>query len=199
MPSGDQIQTYLTGAWRMMTGRPDGLRMLDISADGFWNSFFAIVVALPAMLVGWVPLASEIGGPYADSASRFGLVLRFAVVDLCAWIAPIAVLGLVARYAGIQDRFVHYVVASNWGGALLVWMVLPASLAGLVWPEAEDAVAVLTLLLFVVTMALSWRLTNAAIDRGPAIATAVLLGVVAVSLLVLFALQPLLGIAPVQG
>ena len=35
----------LTGAWRLMLGKADGLRLLDLSADGFWNSFFAIVVA----------------------------------------------------------------------------------------------------------------------------------------------------------
>ena len=57
----DEIQRYLTGAWRMMMGKADGLRLLDLSADGFWNSFFAIVVALPALIVGWVGVANEIG------------------------------------------------------------------------------------------------------------------------------------------
>ena len=38
----------------MMLGKPDGLRLLDLSADGFWNSFFAIVGALPALIAGWV-------------------------------------------------------------------------------------------------------------------------------------------------
>ena len=47
MPSAENIQLYLTGAWRMMMGKADGLRLLDLSVDGFWNSFFAIVIALP--------------------------------------------------------------------------------------------------------------------------------------------------------
>ena len=58
MPSFAEIQRYLTGAWRMMNGRPDGIRLLDITADGFWNSFFAIAVALPAMFAGWVTIAN---------------------------------------------------------------------------------------------------------------------------------------------
>ena len=49
MPSGDDIQAYLAGAWRLMMGKPDGVRALDVSADGFWNSFFAILVAFPAL------------------------------------------------------------------------------------------------------------------------------------------------------
>ena len=63
MPSVEDIQQYLTGAWRMMMGKPDGLRLLDISADGFWNSFFAIVVALPALIVGWVGRRQRAGSP----------------------------------------------------------------------------------------------------------------------------------------
>ena len=52
MPSTDDIYRQLTGVWQMMTGKPDGIRLLDLSADGFWNSFFAIVVAVPALIVG---------------------------------------------------------------------------------------------------------------------------------------------------
>ena len=56
MLSGAEIQNGLTGAWRLMIGNAEGLRLLDLTADGFWNSFFAIIVALPAMLLGWLPM-----------------------------------------------------------------------------------------------------------------------------------------------
>ena len=63
-----------------MLGKADGLRLLDLSADGFWNSFFAIVVAAPALIVGWVGIANEIGDPDAF-AGRFGMLMRLATVD----------------------------------------------------------------------------------------------------------------------
>ncbi len=66
MPSAEEIQLYLTGAWRMMMGKADGLRLLDLSADGFWNSFFAIVIALPALIVGWVGVANELSALSGD-------------------------------------------------------------------------------------------------------------------------------------
>ena len=70
MLSANDIQSSLTGAWHLMLGKVDGLRLLDLSADGFWNSFFAIVVAVPAMIVGWVGTANAIAT--ADpSLSRF--------------------------------------------------------------------------------------------------------------------------------
>ena len=54
MPPAEDIQRQMLGAWRMMTGRRDGMRLLDLSVDGFWNSFFAIVVAAPVLSAGKV-------------------------------------------------------------------------------------------------------------------------------------------------
>jgi hypothetical protein len=71
MPSAENIQLYLTGAWRMMLGKADGLRLLDLSADGFWNSFFAIAIALPPLTVSWVGAANELSQLSADFGSKF--------------------------------------------------------------------------------------------------------------------------------
>ena len=165
MPSVEDIQQYMTGAWRLMLGKPDGMRLLDISVDGFWNSFFAIIVALPALAASWIAVANDIT-ELADMGSRLSIVLRFAVVDIGAWVLPLGALALVARPAGIADRLVHYVVATNWGSALLVWLMLPPALLKLFFPAAQDVSAALSLLLFLASMVLSWRLTNAAIGKG---------------------------------
>ena len=69
MPSVEDIQQYMTGAWRLMLGKPDGMRLLDISVDGFWNSFFAIIVALPALAASWIAVANDIT-QLADMGSR---------------------------------------------------------------------------------------------------------------------------------
>jgi hypothetical protein len=42
-----------------------------------------------------------------------------------------ALLAAVSPYAGIQKRFVHYVVSANWGGAIFVWIMLPPALVRL--------------------------------------------------------------------
>lgn len=196
MPPVEDIQQHLLGVWRMMTGRRDSIRLLDLSVDGFWNSFFAIVVALPALLVGWVPLAGELAGPEARFAGRVLLLVRLAIVDIGSWVLPLAALAAVASYAGIRDRFVHYVVASNWGSALFAWFMLPASLLRLFVPGAAEAATALSLGIFLGCLVLSWRLTDAAIDKGPAVTTGVFGGMLIASILTLFALQDILNIAP---
>ena len=194
MPPTEDIYLYLTGAWRMMTGRPDGLRMLDLSADGFWNSFFAIVVALPALIVGWVGVANGLGAQPEIFGGRLSILLRVALVDFGAWVLPLVALAAVARPAGIGGRFVAYVVSSNWSSALIVWLMLPAALLRLLAPSLQNFAEILSLVLFAISMALTWRLTNVAIGKGPAMGTAVFAGMFFASLVILFMLQGALGL-----
>ncbi|ESW73274.1 transporter [Mesorhizobium sp. L103C119B0] len=193
MLSVDETSSSLNGAWRLMLGKADGLRLLDLSADGFWNSFFAIVVAAPAMIVGWVGTANEIGDPNAF-AGRLGMLVRLATVDLGSWLLPLVVLALVASRAGIGDRFVHYVVASNWASAITAWMLLPSALIRLFLPSGNPVAELVWLVLVVLSLVLTWRMTNAAIGKGAAVGSAVFAGMLVVSLAVLFGLVALLGI-----
>jgi hypothetical protein len=196
MPPAEDVQRQLLGAWRMMTGRRDGIRLLDLSVDGFWNSFFAIVVALPALVVTWVPIANEACGPDSTLAIRLSYMMRLGLADIGSWVLPLAALAAAAGYAGIRGRFAHYVVATNWGSALFSWFMLPASLMRLVAPGAEEFAMLLSLGIFLGCLVLSWRLTNAAIDRGPVMASGVFAGMLVASIVTLFALQDILGIAP---
>jgi len=193
MLSVDETSSSLTGAWRLMLGKADGLRLLDLSADGFWNSFFAIVVAAPAMIVGWVGTANEIGDPNAF-AGRLGMLVRLATVDLGSWLLPLVALALVASRAGIGDRFVHYVVASNWASAITAWMLLPSALIRLFLPSGNPVAELVWLVLVVLSLVLTWRMTNASIGKGAAVGSAVFAGMLVVSLAVLFGLVALLGI-----
>ncbi|MEW9807235.1 transporter [Mesorhizobium sp. ZMM04-5] len=194
MPSAEEIQQYLTGAWRMMLGRADGLKMLDLSADGFWNSFFALVVAAPPLIVGWVGFANELAGS-AGFGGRLSTVLMVATIDLAIWIVPLLALAAVASRAGIADRFVHLVVAGNWSSALIAWIMLPPALLDLFAPSAAGVSVLLSFALFVLTLVLSWRMTNVALDKGPAMASAVFAGMFIVAVAVLLALQTAFGFA----
>ena len=107
---------------------------------------------------------------------------------------PLVGLAAAATQVGIADRFVHYVVASNWASAIIVWMMLPPALIKLFLPSMTGFGSMLSLGLFLVSLVLSWRMTNAVIGKGPAVATAVFAGMFLASLFVLFSLQALLGL-----
>lgn len=178
----------------MMTGRREGLRLLDLSSDGFWTSFFAIIVAGPALLAGWVSLVPDLVDPGAGLGYRFTVLVRIGLADLGAWVLPFIALAAIVHYLEIRQRFVHYVVAINWGSAIFAWMTVPASLVLLFFPDATQLVASLSLLVFAATLVLYWRLTNAALQKGAMVATSVFVFMLVVSLLTLFALHDILRI-----
>jgi hypothetical protein len=198
MPPVGDIQRYLKGVWRMMTGRKDGIRLLDLSVDGFWNSFFAIIVALPVMLAGWAPLATEIAGHGASFGTRLSVVLRLAIVDLGSWLLPLIGLALLSGLIGIRDRLVHYIVASNWATALFAWFMLPTNLTRLFFPAADDAANGFALIVFIISLILSWRLTDAALEKGAAVTTGVFVAMLVSSIIFLITLQDLFGVVPIQ-
>lgn len=199
MITADEIQSGLSGAWRLMMGKADGVRQLDLSADGFWNSFFAMLVALPPLFVMWTSFAID----SAPAASAFGprlwLLFRLALVDFGAWVIPLIVLGLLATQAGIRDRFVHYVVATNWASAISAWMILPPVLLDRFFPAAAEFWSVLSLCVFIVFLVLLWRLTNAVLDKGPAVATSIFAGMTVLSVALTFLLSAAFGVPTQQG
>ena len=197
MLPAEDVFRQMKGAWHMMTGRHDGLRLLDLSSDGFWTSFFAILVAGPALLAGWVSLVPDLVAPGASLGHRFSVLLRVGLADLGAWVLPFIVLAAIAHYLGIRQRFVHYVVAINWGTAIFAWMTVPASLVLLFFPDAGELVAILSLLVFAATLMFYWRLTNAALQKGAMVATGIFVFMLVVSLLTLFGLHDILRIGVV--
>jgi hypothetical protein len=197
MPPAHDIQRHLYGAWRLMTGKPDGLRFMDISVDGFWNSFFAIVVALPALLIGWLIAANDVIGMAPDEGrGQLSLLMRLAVIDLGVWVIPIAGFVVLAKPLGLAGRVVHLVVAYNWGEALIGWLTLPVAVVFMIWsPERATADAIM-IMVFLVVAALNWRLINAALDKGPALGSAVFAGIFVGSVVVLLVLESMLGVLP---
>lgn len=198
MPAGDDIQKYLYGAWQLLLGRREGMKLLDLSADGFWNSFYAIVLALPAMFVGWVSVTNGFGDQAAELGGRTAVLFKLAFIDLAAWIVPLVVVGLLAKPIGIADRFVPFVVASNWGSAITSWMLLPVSIIEVFFPSATESADAISLVLFIAVLILVWRLTNASIDRGPGIASAVFALILFVSIFLIVGLQGVLGFPAVS-
>lgn len=194
MMSWDDIQRYMLGAWDLMWGRKQGLGRLDLTVDGFWNSFFAMIVAAPPLLLTWVAVANRLAERPGYEGSRPLAATGFAVIDALAWVLPLVLLALASRRLGIADRFVAYVVSTNWASAVLVWLGTPVALAMLLMP-GSDITTTLQLLFFVFNGVLMWRLTNAVIDRGPGMATGVFVAMMFVSIVLVTMLQNLFGLS----
>ena len=195
MPDLDDIQRYLWGAWRMMNGHADGLDLLDFSEDGFWQSFHAITISLPPLILGWIIFANDMIALRPETGNRFSIMGRVAFVDLASWILPLVVLFLCARQLGIAKRFSPYVVASNWGTAIGAWLMVPATLARVLLPGWPTLATGFGLALYGAILFLTYRLTHVALKKSHTYTAVFFIALIAGSLFLMILLQAVLGIS----
>lgn len=178
------LRDNLAGAWAVMNGRPQGLRRLDLTIDGFWRSFAALLLVLPpALLV----VAVDPAGLLEDGAAAprdAGFLLRKAAglaVDFAAF--PL-ILALVARPLGLAGRYVPFVVARNWGSVIVAALFGAAALPALFGLISGEVLAMLLLLLFALSLRFSYLVARTALGAPPMLAVPVVVLELVLSLLV---------------
>lgn len=196
MPSFEEIQYYFSAVWRAMTGHPEALNNLNTDADGFWRSFYAILIALPPMLIGWVEIAARLTDGSDETALRLINTFKLATIDITVWLLPLVIIGFLSRSLGLERRFSTYVVATNWGTALVAWIYAPLSFLNLLLPDLSPVFAGIGFGLFLATLALSYRLTRAALQRPHSFAAPFFISVILGSIMLTIILQGLTGLIP---
>ncbi|MBO0662732.1 hypothetical protein LQ948_08015 [Jiella sp. MQZ9-1] len=193
MPSFEDVLRFFSGALQLMLGQPEGLRRLDLSADGFWQSFAAMVVALPPVALSWV--ASESGDKPDAVANMSGIAIygAHAFADGVSWLLPVVILMLVAKPIGFSRKIVPLVVATNWGGALLAWTMTPYWLIAIVLGPG-DGMAMLGLIVTIAAVTLTMRLIYFALGRDFPTAVAVTMLMVVASLITYGAVMDVTGV-----
>ncbi len=165
------LPANLSGAWDVMTGRTEGLRKLDLTIDGFWASFSAVVLILPVALIA---LASErvalqvTGGDVAALTGGY-VVLRLIAV-IVDWLAFPAILALLSRPMGIAARFVPYIVARNWAAVLVAAMFAVPHLFHALGVLPTGMLPFALLLLFGIAVWFSYVIVRTAMQVPPVLA-----------------------------
>ncbi|MHC1546959.1 hypothetical protein [Phyllobacterium sp. K27] len=195
IPDWNEIQRYLRGAWRMMNGHADGLEELDFSEDGFWQSFHAITISLPPLILGWIVFANDLVALRPETGSRLSIIGSAAFIDLATWILPLVILAFLVRPLGITKRFSPYVVATNWGSVIGVWLTVPATLARMVFPDWPALIGSLNMIIYAAIMVFTYRLVHVALKKSYLWSAGFFAALIVGSLLMVIVLQDALGIA----
>ncbi len=110
MPNAREVARALYAAWRLMRFDPQGFAWFDLSADGFWRSFFAAALVAPAYLV---IIAFEFSERSIDSSAVW-VTFVFLVAYALEWIVwPLAAIPI-TRLLGLSTNYVALIVATNW-------------------------------------------------------------------------------------
>lgn len=120
------VRNSVDAALRLALRDRSGWDAFDLTADGFYRSFFAVVLVMPFNILFdlfLVKLATDADGVQRtyDFANA-----TFSTLALCAHclIFPVMALFLL-RFLGYADRYSALVIAHNWGSVVVQFINLP--------------------------------------------------------------------------
>ncbi|WP_291841838.1 hypothetical protein [Maricaulis sp.] len=122
----------MLGALRLLTFRPGGEAMFDVSLRGFWRSFGGILFALPLAILAHVE--RQYIGTSVDATTYF-------LIFFGTWLSFPVSAAVAVAIAGARNRYMHWVVVHNWG---VVWLygviagILALEVIGIINAEFRD-------------------------------------------------------------
>lgn len=113
------ILNSLNGAWKLARAKPDSMQYFDLSSDGFWKSFWAIAVMVPAFIL-WVSFNLKGGSQQIGDGVEISYPLLSESIYLIVALPLTAlVMAYFTKFMKISDNFASMVIAYNWVSAFI--------------------------------------------------------------------------------
>lgn len=185
-----EIERSLKGAWRLFLDKPDAIRSFDTSMEGFWRSFQVIVLLVP---VYFVMALSDRNGVYSDAIasgtfSNEAFWTAQVLTWVLDWVALPTLLAGLAGLIGIKREYPAYIVVRNWSAVI---MAVPFTAVSLL--EDFGSNEELVLIASLAALAFSFRFGYLIARRTLNVGMDVAIGLVALDILVSFAVVKLIG------
>ncbi len=127
MTKKDSLIAYfirsLTGAWLLVKLDARGMTYFDNSADGFWKSFWAILLSAPMFFI-WLntsyEMAVEQGYQGPIEANIIGFVLGLPLFAL--------VMVFFTKFLKIDAHYSTMIIAYNWLSVVVYYLTMPLDL-----------------------------------------------------------------------
>jgi hypothetical protein len=199
MPSRDEIVQSLTGAWRLFLDRSDALRYFDFSVDGFWRSFGAIVLILPAYVVISIAERAQIlNDALPDDGFSLGVFIANKVLALAFdWISFPILLALAARQLDIGRTYAAFIIVRNWGGVLAIVPFALVALLFLLGLIGGAAARFFSLAILVIVVRFNYLIARRALGADVPLAVGMLVADFAVSIAIIGVIDSFLAYRPV--
>lgn len=133
--AADDVTRSLSASWRLMSAGAKALPDLDLSRDGFWRSYLALLLLAPAMIA--MLAAERVLAGLSNAAGLFDAPLLLAAVVAAQLLAILALPMLLVGLAPAlrhSPRFTSFIIAWNWAGIVSAsLMAIPAAVFALGW------------------------------------------------------------------
>ena len=128
MPGGQEIVSSIYGAWRILRLDPHALDHFNLSVEGFWHSFFAVLLVAPGIvllvLIGYDSLPVE---KTAETSRAYAVVAHLTGFLLARAAFPVAMIW-VSRLLKLEQRYTTYIIIWNWSMIIAMAIMLPLAI-----------------------------------------------------------------------
>ncbi|MBA1158619.1 hypothetical protein [Microvirga mediterraneensis] len=160
--TAEEVNRSFRGTLDLLNSRSEGLKSFDMSERGFWRSFMAIWLTLPAYVVSLAFERLRLGllQPDRPLLDSFWIDVVVALGHVAGFIAlPLAMIW-VARWFRLEKAYVPFVIVTNWISVIgMLLLSVPAMLMLLGW--APPGLASLFALAFaVIIVRMQWFATK---------------------------------------
>jgi len=176
--TADEVNRSFRGTLDLLNSRTEGLKAFDMSERGFWRSFMAIWLTLPAYIVSLAFERLRLGllQPDRSLLDNLWIDLVVALGHAAGFVAlPLAMIWI-ARWFRLEKAYVPFVIVTNWISVIgMLVLSVPAMLMLLGW--APPGLASLFSLAFaVIIVRLQWFATKSTLGLSslPALGIVVL-------------------------
>lgn len=164
MISARDVVTGIYAAWRLFLFDRSAVQYLDSTTGGFWRSFYAAAVVLPAVFIVQLLVIQDRPDLIAEaSGSRVALV--FALDYIYQWVLFPFIMFYIAELMGRDRQYISFVFARNWSHVIQVAIIFPATVvffsAG---GEASGFGALLLFAAYVITWIYAWFIARTVLD-----------------------------------
>jgi hypothetical protein len=189
----DEIARSLTGAWELFLDRPGAMRWFDVSVDGFWRSFAAVVLVAPSYALAvladrQMAAAMDPSAPVQGGAAFVAQNVINLGID---WVALPVILALLAGPLGIGPRYASFVVARNWCAAIAAVPFGAIGLLMLLGIVGDEFASLLMFAALIVVLRYTYLIARRSLDASLGLAIGIVVLDFLVSLVIALSLDGL--------
>ena len=126
-----EITKSINGAWRIARMDQNALNYFNMSIEGFWRSFLAVLIVVPLYVVFLVLNLGQLSGmelPAGSATSKEFYVAIKLAAHFLGWLAFPVVMIPISRLMDLSQSYVPYIIVWNWSNVLVMAVILPAVL-----------------------------------------------------------------------